>query len=35
MEGCWLHLSLTPDFFRERALAFSPAHAEPGAGEVP
>jgi hypothetical protein len=26
MEGCWLHPSLTPDFFRARSLAFSPAH---------
>ena len=27
MEGCWFHPSLTPDFFRVRALAFSPSPA--------
>jgi hypothetical protein len=33
MEGCWLHPSLTPDFFRARTLAFSPA--QPDTGERP
>jgi hypothetical protein len=30
MEGCWLHPSLTPDFFRALSLAFSPAHPDTG-----
>ena len=29
MEGCWLHPSLTPNFFRVRVLAFAPAHDPP------
>ena len=33
MEGCWLHPSLTPDFFRVRALAFSLAPGHPDTGE--
>jgi len=35
MEGCWLHLSLTPDFFRARAVAFGPSRAYPETGELP
>jgi hypothetical protein len=35
MEGCWLHPSLTPDFFRVRTLTFSLAPAHPDTGECP
>jgi len=35
MEGCWLHPSLTPHFFRTAALAFGPAPASPDTGEFP
>jgi len=35
MEGCWLHPSLTPDFFRVRSLAFSLAPRQPDTGEFP
>jgi len=35
MEGCWLHPSLTPDFFRARAVAFTPSRAYPETGELP
>ena len=35
MEGCWLHPSLTPDFFRVRSLAFGPASAYPKDGVLP
>jgi hypothetical protein len=30
IEGCWLHPSLTPDFFRSRSLTLSPAHPDTG-----
>jgi len=35
MEGCWLHPSLTPDFFRARSLIFGPAPGKPTDGAVP
>jgi hypothetical protein len=35
MEGCWLHPTLTPDFFRARALAFGTPPACPESGELP
>jgi hypothetical protein len=35
MEGCWLHPSLTPGFFRARTLMFGPAPAYPDAGNLP
>jgi hypothetical protein len=34
MEGCWLHSSLTPDFFRVRALMFAPSPGRSDIGEV-
>jgi hypothetical protein len=34
MEGCWLHPSLTPDFFRVRSLIFGPAPGRPDAGKL-
>jgi hypothetical protein len=35
MEGCWLYPSLTPDFFRVRALMFGPAPGHPDAEDLP
>jgi hypothetical protein len=35
MEGCWLHPSLAPDFFRVRSLTFGLAPAYPDAGDLP
>ena len=35
MEGCWLHPSLTPDFFRVRSLTFSLSPSHPDAGLLP
>ena len=35
MEGCWLHPSLTPDFFRARSLIFGLAPDGPDAGDAP
>jgi hypothetical protein len=35
MEGCWLHPSLTPDFFRVRALDFSLAPAHQNSRDIP
>ncbi|MCL2124107.1 MAG: hypothetical protein FWH34_08435 [Desulfovibrionaceae bacterium] len=35
MEGCWLHPSLTPDFFRARALVFGSAPDHPGTRDFP
>jgi hypothetical protein len=34
MEGCWLHPSLTPDFFRVRSLVFGPAFAHPATRDL-
>jgi hypothetical protein len=34
MEGCWLHPSLTPDFFRVRTLSFD-LSSRPDAGKIP
>jgi hypothetical protein len=35
MEGCWLHPSLTPDFFRVRSLMFGLFPSRPDAGDLP
>jgi len=35
MEGCWLHPSLTPDFFRARALVFVPVPDHPDTRDLP
>ena len=35
MEGCWLHPSLTPDFFRVRSLTFGLSPSLPDAGLLP
>jgi hypothetical protein len=35
MEGCWLHPSLMPDFFRTTALVFGPAPAYPDSVDFP
>ena len=35
MEGCWLHPTLTPDFFRVRFLMFRLAPDHPDTGEFP
>ncbi|MDR0239553.1 MAG: hypothetical protein LBI88_04885 [Deltaproteobacteria bacterium] len=35
MEGCWLHPSLTPDFFRTRALLFGPVPDHPDTRDLP
>ena len=35
MEGCWLHPSLTPDFFRARSLIVAPAPAYWDTGNLP
>ena len=35
MEGCWLHPSLTPDFFRVRSLSFSLSPGHPDTEKLP